>query len=146
LSLSVVQAQEIAAQEEWFETAKLAQRLEARHLRNALRSKQQNGNIIRNGKKVRGGSRAPAAAVAAVTGRRSTYTNDDLEDKEYEPIVLEKLVKGYPQGSEIELRANFYKSFEADKLAEAPANLRVIKEVTKKPSAEENLRFERETK
>ncbi|GJJ71867.1 hypothetical protein EMPS_04224 [Entomortierella parvispora] len=137
LSLTVVsvQAQEISAQEEWLENVKLAQNLEARNLRN------------RSGKKVRGGSRALVAGTKKLV-RRSTQIHDDLEEEDTlsTPIVLEKRRKGFPHRSELELRANYFTSFQADKLVEAPVSLRIVKEVTKKPLEDEILRFERESK
>ncbi|KAG0042827.1 hypothetical protein BGZ83_012128 [Gryganskiella cystojenkinii] len=117
--VSSVQAQEVQAPEEWLENIKLDQA------------------VIFNKRRV--GRRLNKRSSSEAVQQEQV---DDLEDESEQPIIrLEKRVRGRPPRSELVLRATAYKSFVADQLVKAPANLRVIKEVTKKPAAS---RFEQQ--
>ncbi|KAI1316554.1 hypothetical protein EDD11_009819 [Mortierella claussenii] len=109
LSVSVtVLAQEIIAQEEWFESMKLSRGLVTRRLHsNRHRVRQQLHHHSH-----RASSNNPVV-------------DHTQESEEVSPVRLQKRVEGFPLLSEIEQRASAFKSFQEDATKNTPAIMHV---------------------
>lgn len=102
---ATVLAQEIIAPEEWFESMKVAQGLVARHdKRHSSRRRQHHHHK----------SSANYRKIKKIASSSSPK--------------LAKRRWGYPSRREIEHRATEFKSFSADAIVDAPANLQIVKE------------------
>ncbi|KAF9425492.1 hypothetical protein BGZ94_007486 [Podila epigama] len=129
-------AQEILATEEWIEGVKLSRRLEKQQKQRHHNHQQQHHHHHHRSNQRQ--NRQHHINKAQDTHHR----NKNHKRSDIQAPKLEKRVKGFPHRSEIEQRANLFKSFRADALVKAPANLRVVKKpaAKKKKSAAKRIK------
>ncbi|KAF9437409.1 hypothetical protein BGZ76_000832 [Entomortierella beljakovae] len=126
VAIATVAAQEIIAVEEWFESMKINRGLVTRNLHGRQRHSRRRGNII-----------IKRSLVENINLDSSSSSSSASSISSPALIRLEKRVKGFPPRSEIQQRANYFNSFRADSLVNAPVVLKVVQDTpaTIKPSS-----------
>ncbi|KAF8951442.1 hypothetical protein BGZ46_003978, partial [Entomortierella lignicola] len=124
-AVAAVAAQEIIAVEEWLESIKLSRDLARNH-------KNKNNNYLKNGQHHR---QRNADQQGRKTNKRSSLDDNivmsspsSLSPSSSE--LVERIYHGFPSRSELEKRALYFNSFQADSMVNDPVTLKTVGETT----------------
>ncbi|KAF9189292.1 hypothetical protein BGZ49_003836, partial [Haplosporangium sp. Z 27] len=125
-AVAAVAAQEIIAVEEWLESIKLSRDLARNH-------KNKNNNYLKNGQHHR---QRNANQRGRKTNKRSSLDDNivmsspsSLSSPPSSELV-ERIYRGFPSRSELEKRALYFNSFQADSMVNDPVTLKTVEETT----------------